>query len=70
MSSPSMALWSLDLLGYVRLLFDLVLSTSQHLHICLCQDHPYSSDPYNRDLIFSVVQALGSSLAKEVYFLI
>lgn len=68
MSSPSMALWLLNLLGYVRLPFDLLLSTNQYLRIC--QDHPYTSDPYNRDCIFSVVQGLGPSLAKEIYFLI
>ena len=55
-------------LGVCPLAFDLGLGTNQYLHIF--QDHPYASDSYNKDLIFSVVQGLGTSLAKEIYFLI
>jgi len=40
----------------------------EYLHIF--QDHPYTSDPYKKDLILSVVQGLGPNLAKEVYFLV
>ena len=55
-------------LGVCPLSFDLALATNQYLHIS--QDHPYASDSYNRDLIFSVVHGLGTSLAKEIYFLL